>query len=183
MHSRAGSRNFTTPNAYPRPSSILSEPSSGHDEKHRFEPYDAIRSDLPFPPPIGYSNSVLASSIHAIATPAPTLLFAIASDDVAKVNQVLETGDAGPNDKVGPQSALTFTLTNDKLHHKMEIVKALLAFGADPSDLKNSELNLPQRNVALGDERGEAITESPMLDNVDPATRYIQFHTYIFGRC
>jgi hypothetical protein len=183
MHSRAGSRNFTTPDAYPRPSSRLSEPSSGHEEKHRFEPYDAIRSDFPFPPPIGYSKSVPTSSIHAIATPAPTLLFAIASDNVAQVNRVLESGDAGPNDQVGPQSALAFTLTNDKLHHKMEIVKALLAFGADPSDLKNPELNPPQRNVALGDGRGEAITESPVLDNVDPATRYIQFHTYIFGRC
>ncbi|KIM86341.1 hypothetical protein PILCRDRAFT_816275 [Piloderma croceum F 1598] len=172
MHSRAGSRNSTTPDAYPRPSSRLSEPSSGHEEKHRFEPYDAIRSDFPFPPPIGYSKSVPTSSIHAIATPAPTLLFAIASDNVAQVNRVLESGDAGPNDQVGPQSALAFTLTNDKLHHKMEIVKALLAFGADPSDLKNPELNPPQRNVALGDGRGEAITESPVLDNVDPATRY-----------
>ncbi|KIM79757.1 hypothetical protein PILCRDRAFT_98157 [Piloderma croceum F 1598] len=110
--------------------------------------------------------------MHAIATPAPTLLFAIASDDVAQVNRVLESGDAGPNDQVEPQSALAFTLTNDQLHHKMEIVKALLAFGADPSDLKNPELNPPRRNVASGDGRGEAITQSPVLDNVDPATGY-----------
>ncbi|KIM75089.1 hypothetical protein PILCRDRAFT_827659 [Piloderma croceum F 1598] len=63
-------------------------------------PYGTIQSDLPFPPHIGYSTSVLALSIHAIATPAPTLLFAIAGDDVAQVNQVLESGNAEPNDQI-----------------------------------------------------------------------------------
>lgn len=114
--------------------------------------------------------------MHAIATPAPTLLFAIASDDVAQVKRVLESGEAGPNDQVGPQSALAFTLTNDKLQHKTEIVKALLAFGADPSVLKNPEMNPPQRGV-LGMDTDQATSPRPTLpEGMDPATRYLVIH-------
>ncbi|KIK92311.1 hypothetical protein PAXRUDRAFT_147605, partial [Paxillus rubicundulus Ve08.2h10] len=107
--------------------------------------------------------------VHAIATPKPTLLFAIASDDVEQVRQVLESGEAGPNDLVGPQSALAFTLTNDKLAHKQEIVKALLAYGANPSALRN-----PALNPAARAESDELITPPPetTLEGMDPATRY-----------
>jgi hypothetical protein len=114
--------------------------------------------------------------MHAIATPPPTLLFAIASDDVAQVRRVLENGDAGPNDQVGPQSALAFTLTNDKLYHKIEIVKALLAFGADPSALKNPESNPPPRSVMSGHGSPEATTLATTLEGMDPATRYFLVH-------
>ena len=75
---------------------------------------------------------------HAIATPRPTLMFAIASDDVSRVQRVLDNGEANPNDQVGPQSALKFALTNDQLTNRLEIVKTLLAYGADPASLKNS---------------------------------------------
>lgn len=172
LHSRASSRSFTTPDPYRRPSSRLSEPAFDHNDEDRgFGPDDdADRDDLPIAPSsalIGRSTPVAPSSIHAIATPRPTLLFAIASDDVAQVKRVLESGDARPNDQVGPQSALAFTLTNDKLHHKMEIVKTLLAFGADPSVLKKPELNLPPRDISL------SVTPSTtLLDGMDPATRY-----------
>ncbi|KIJ16854.1 hypothetical protein PAXINDRAFT_75169, partial [Paxillus involutus ATCC 200175] len=107
--------------------------------------------------------------VHAIATPKPTLLFAIASDDVEQVRQVLESGEAGPNDSVGPQSALAFTLTNDKLAHKQEIVKALLAYGANPSALRN-----PALNPAARAESDELISPPPetTLEGMDPATRY-----------
>jgi len=75
---------------------------------------------------------------HAIATPRPTLMFAIASDDVSQVQQVLDNGEANPNDQVGPQSALKFALTNDQLTNRLEIVKTLLAYGADPAGLRDS---------------------------------------------
>ncbi|KAF9227571.1 P-loop containing nucleoside triphosphate hydrolase protein [Gyrodon lividus] len=113
--------------------------------------------------------SALAAPVHAIATPRPTLLFAIASDDVEQVRQVLESGEAGPNDRVGPQSALAFTLTNGKLAHKQEIVKALLAYGANPSALRN-----PALNPAAHPEGDEATNPPPetTLEGMDPATRY-----------
>ena len=75
---------------------------------------------------------------HAIATPRPTLMFAIASDDVSEVRRVLDSGEANPNDQVGPQSALKFALTNNQLTNRLDIVKTLLAYGADPTGLKNT---------------------------------------------
>ncbi|KAF9652896.1 P-loop containing nucleoside triphosphate hydrolase protein [Thelephora ganbajun] len=65
-------------------------------------------------------------------------MFAIASDDVSQVQRVLDSGEANPNDQVGPESALKFALTNDQLTNRLEIVKTLLAYGADPAGLKNS---------------------------------------------
>ncbi|KIJ69195.1 hypothetical protein HYDPIDRAFT_80407 [Hydnomerulius pinastri MD-312] len=114
--------------------------------------------------------SALAAPVHAIATPKPTLLFAIASDDVEQVRQVLESGEAGPNDPVGPQSALAFTLTNDKLAHKNEIVKALLAYGANPSALQNPALNPAARPEADGQPSGPPLETT--FEGMDPATRY-----------
>ena len=75
---------------------------------------------------------------HAIATPRPNLMFAIASDDVSQVQRVLDSGEADPNDQVGPQSALKFALTNNQLTNRLEIVKTLLAYGADPAGLRDS---------------------------------------------
>lgn len=114
--------------------------------------------------------SVLAAPVHAIATPKPTLLFAIASDDVDQVRQVLESGEAGPNDSVGPQSALAFTLTNDKLAHKQEIVKALLAYGANPAALQNPTLN-PAPRIEGGDDEPSGPPSETTLEGMDPATR------------
>jgi hypothetical protein len=119
--------------------------------------------------------SVAEAPVHAIAMPKPTLLFAIASDDVNQVRHVLESGEAGPNDQVGPQSALAFTLTNDQLSHKNEIVKALLAYGADPSALRNPGLN-------PSSERGHEDSHSPPAETtpegMDPATRCVVFSTF-----
>lgn len=116
--------------------------------------------------------SVLAAPVHAIATPKPNLLFAIASDDVDQVRQVLENGEAGPNDSVGPQSALAFTLTNDKLAHKQEIVKTLLAYGANPSALRNPTLNPAPR--AEGDDESSSLPPETTLEGMDPATRLLE---------
>ncbi|EGN95763.1 hypothetical protein SERLA73DRAFT_113458 [Serpula lacrymans var. lacrymans S7.3] len=96
-------------------------------------------------------------------------MFAIASDDVEQVRQVLESGDAGPNDQVGPQSALAFTLTNDRIINKVDIIKALLSYGADPGALKNPDFNPPQH----GTEAAPLNTpHATTLDGMDPATRY-----------
>ncbi|KAJ6501921.1 P-loop containing nucleoside triphosphate hydrolase protein [Mycena sanguinolenta] len=66
------------------------------------------------------------------ATPRPTLLFAIASDDPEAVRRVLEAGEAHATDTAGPagESALQFTLANKQLSKRLEIARVLLAFGA-----------------------------------------------------
>ena len=93
-------------------------------------------------------------------------MFAIASDDVEQVQQVLESGDADPNDCLGPQSALAFTLTNDKLTKKLDIVKTLLAYGADPATAKKLE---PSCNPPA---EGQTPQASTVIDGIDLATRY-----------
>lgn len=184
-----GSENHTTST---RHSHLLSRLSEAHtdfdydvededeDEDDRASVYDyTIRRSISIPhsAPMSRPVSVLRSPSYSIATPRPTLLFAIASDDVAQVRKVLESGDAGPNDLVGPQSALAFTLTNDQLKNKMDIVKVLLAFGADPSVLRNPELNPPRHRMGSdGEDMGVAQPCTPppatMLDGMDPAMRY-----------
>ncbi|TFK61003.1 P-loop containing nucleoside triphosphate hydrolase protein [Pluteus cervinus] len=108
-------------------------------------------------------------------------MFAIASDDVDQVKQVLESGDAGPNDTVGPQSALEFVLTNDRLTNKMEIVKTLLAYGADPAPIVKKMGRAPTSANASTSAGLSAPSQSPALvssqvldalDALDPATRY-----------
>lgn len=167
-----GSRDFSQPlHSQPRRLSTLSlvhnDEEDDVDECNR-----TIRRSVSGLPP--RSSSVLEAPVHAIATPKPTLLFAIASDDVNEVRQVLESGEAGPNDQVGPQSALAFTLTNDKLSHKNEIVKALLAYGADPSALRNPELNPSAQASSKGSEDVPGSHSQPgetTPEGMDPATR------------
>ncbi|EPQ57962.1 P-loop containing nucleoside triphosphate hydrolase protein [Gloeophyllum trabeum ATCC 11539] len=98
-------------------------------------------------------------------------MFAIASDDVEEVRRVLESGEAEPNAQVGPQSALAFTLTNDRLKNKIGIVKELLAHGADPAALRNPDSNPPE---ALTQDQVSLLSPPPSttLDGMDPATRY-----------
>ncbi|KAK0195434.1 P-loop containing nucleoside triphosphate hydrolase protein [Armillaria mellea] len=98
-------------------------------------------------------------------------MFAIASDNVQQVRQVLERGEANPNDNAGPQSALAFAITNDQLSHRLEIVKTLLAFGADTASL-HKEPGSPRPSDA----------KSPVsaLDQMDPATRYYVSRTDAF---
>lgn len=141
-------------------------------------------------PSVSRRSSIMVPAMHAIATPKPTLFFAIASDKVDEVRKVLESGHAGPNEAIGPQSALEFALTNDQLTHKMEIVKLLLAFGANPSVARNqtakhrptdtdSQPAAPTESKS-GDttEVAPEVTPSPavkatILDAVDEATRYV----------
>lgn len=111
-------------------------------------------------------------------------MFAIASDDVEQVKQALENGDSGPNDTVGPQSALEFVLTNDKLTKKMEIVKTLLAYGADPAPIVKRMEEVAQHGEAEGavPSASQSARGTPsslplsvvrdLVDELDPATRY-----------
>lgn len=159
---------------YERPFSRFSEPSFGFDDDDDEQDdtnYDrTIRRTLPVLPhtaPITRPASTVRPPMYAIATPKPTLMFAIASDNVEQVRQVLESGDAGPNDPVGPQSALTFALTNDQLTHKMDIVKTLLAFGADPTVLTKNA-----KEASASGESGDGIKTPPdLMATMDPATK------------
>ena len=105
-------------------------------------------------------------------TPERSLIFAIASDNAGSVRRVLEHGHADPNGSIGPQSALAFALTNERLAHKLDIVKALLSHGANPAALRNPELNPPHRDVAAAE---DVMLLSPppttTLEAMDPATR------------
>ncbi|RXW14370.1 hypothetical protein EST38_g11489, partial [Candolleomyces aberdarensis] len=120
------------------------------------------------------------ASIHSIATPKPTLMFAIASDDVEEVRRVLENGDANPNEAVGPQSALQFALTNDQLTNKLDIVKTLLAFGADPKQLKGQpqqqrdtqEQEMKEESAGEGGSVEAKTQQTSLMEGMDPATRY-----------
>ena len=89
-------------------------------------------------------------------------MFAIASDNVEQVRSVLESGEANPNESVGPQAALAFALSNENLSNKLEIVKTLLAFGADPNVVKD------EQQTAEGETSGE---EAPPKNTLDPATK------------
>ncbi|KAF8969660.1 hypothetical protein BDZ97DRAFT_1794504 [Flammula alnicola] len=145
---------------YSRPSSRLSEPFYEHEDDDSEDTIRTIRRPIPAAP-------------HTAPTPKPNLMFAIASDDVEQVRQVLASGIAGPNDSVGPQSALEFTLTNDKLSNKLDIVKALLAYGADPTVAKKVEVRAPaHQEEGDAQQSEEPLPPRTLLDEMDPATRY-----------
>lgn len=168
-----------------RPSSRLSEPfyeDSEEPDTIRFirDPFDEIiRRPVPTAPhtaPVTRAPSTMPPSLFAVDPPKPTLMFAIASDDVNQVRQVLESGDASPNDAVGPQSALAFTLTNDKLANKLEIVKTLLAYGADPKVAKT--IQVPTQPPLDDDDPQQLLSQEAqsartLMDIVDPATKYL----------
>ncbi|KAL4263752.1 AAA+ ATPase domain-containing protein [Pleurotus pulmonarius] len=119
----------------------------------------------------------IMDSPHAIGTPSPNLIFAIASDDVDQVRQALTHGDTNPNERLGPQSALAFTVTNDALENKLSIVKTLLAHGADPRGLEQEVQKTGSRRGSKDEsydssESTAASTETGGLEQLDPATRY-----------
>jgi hypothetical protein len=205
---RRSSVSFAAPDEHPRAPSQLSEPAIRpiyEEEDHhdtyevydQYPEYDNNNSDshnqtyrrticspsLPTPPPSAPgSQPPSRPTYHAVSAPEPTLMFAIASDDVAEVRRVLETGDAGPNDVVGPQTALEFALTNNQLANKMDIVKTLLAYGADPRGAK--QFNGAQRRASVmmedlisGNVPGDVREPPPhnavasLMDEIDPALK------------
>lgn len=76
-----------------------------------------------------------STAASATASSAQHLFFALASDSPTHVSKLLNSGQADANDTAGPNDlpALVFSLANDQLKNKTEIVKTLLAHGADPS--------------------------------------------------
>ena len=169
-------------NSY-RLSSNFLEPSFDLDDDNGMDTnYDhTIRRPLPIiqnTSPASRNASVTRPPMYAIATPPPTLMFAIASDNVDQVRQVLENGDSGPNDLVGPQSALAFALTSHQLAHKIDIVKTLLAYGADPAVLKKEDLRQPP---GAQDDDATLPHSNPLMDTMDPATK-LQFYSCIVNR-
>ncbi|KAF8582296.1 P-loop containing nucleoside triphosphate hydrolase protein [Ramaria rubella] len=101
-------------------------------------------------------------------SPRPQLLFAIASDQPTEVERLLSTGMASANETTGSGTGLLeFTVSNEGLKHKTEIVKVLLKYGADPNALKRDD-NLedpkePQRSLVLN---------KKMEEGMNPALKY-----------
>lgn len=87
---------------------------------------------------------------------------------------MLENGDAGPNDAVGPQSALQFALTNDQLVNRLEIVKTLLAYGADPRDIMAAGAGT-DKGGEVGEDGDTKAKGKTMLEEMDPATRHASY--------
>ncbi|PPQ84066.1 hypothetical protein CVT25_003669 [Psilocybe cyanescens] len=165
---------------YSRPSSRLSErfieddedDDTGHFSQN--DPYgETIRRPIPIAP---HTAPAFYPPTYAIETPKPTLMFAIASDNVDEVRRVLDAGEADPNETVGPQSALMFALTNDKLSNRLDIVKTLLAYGADPTAAKNVAAPHSSSEGQEEEEEGESQASEhlskTLMDEIDPATRY-----------
>lgn len=70
----------------------------------------------------------------------PQLLFAIASDKPEMVENLLASGQSFVNEMADSGTdLLSFTVSNENLKHKTEIVKTLLKYGADPAVLTRHE--------------------------------------------
>jgi hypothetical protein len=103
----------------------------------------------------------------ATTSSAPHLFFALASDSPAQVSNILNSGQANPNDTAGPNDlpALVFSLTNDQLRHKTEIVKTLLSHGADPSVVQH--LVPPRAEGSLSESNDtEDMEDSPLAQKL-----------------
>lgn len=172
-HTRKGSRSSVVSRRqslierFARPDSRASEPILYEEDEEDTlrvpRPVSSLAHTVPMSP-------VPPSPIHAIATPRPTLLFALASDNIDEVQRVLSSGEAGPNDDVGPQSALAFTLTARQLKHRQEMVKLLLAHGADPAAVKQIHPSRPASAAGSHEDSSEPLPDP--LEELDHATKY-----------
>ena len=119
------------------------------------------------------SSPPLTTLSHGSSASRPHLFFALASDSPTQVEKLLSSGQANANDTAGPQDlpALIFSLTNDQLLHKTEIVKTLLSHGADPSTVEHLVL-------CADEERGDG-EESSLVGEIqkamNPAIRCVPF--------
>ncbi|CAE6540386.1 unnamed protein product [Rhizoctonia solani] len=110
-----------------------------------------------------------ALSAHStISQTKPLLFFAIAKNSAQEVERLLQDGEVKPNDKAGPEDlpALAFTLANEQLSDKTQIVKSLLSHGADPSSVLH-------RTTGSGqfDDADLALT-TRIEQGMNPAIRY-----------
>jgi hypothetical protein len=114
------------------------------------------------------SAAVLSHTPSPDPSPRPELLFAIASDQPAEVERLLSTGKASANETTGSGAGvLEFTVANEGLKNKTEIVKTLLKYGADPDSLR--------RDVPGNDEQARSVHQSPALakkmESMNPALK------------
>ena len=104
-------------------------------------------------------------------SPRPDLLFAIASDQPAEVERLLSTGKASANETTGSGAGvLEFTVTNEGLKNKTEIVKTLLKYGADPDFLKRDALGNDDEQ-AEGSEQSSGLVKK--MENMNPALKWV----------
>ncbi|KAL0946488.1 hypothetical protein HGRIS_012706 [Hohenbuehelia grisea] len=152
----------------PLPLTLQSPPPGARRLSRAAQPASFASTPPGHAPSHRHTSSSLDSP-HAVATPSPSLLFAIASDNPAAVRDVLEHGGASPNEGLGPQSALAFAATNARLENRLEIVKVLLAYGADPRSLpkgKSGEEDKGKGSMVRDERDSEVVTE------MDAATKY-----------
>lgn len=179
------------------PSAPKAQPASCATSK----PASPVHSPLSLPSStISLRSSILARSpLRANATPPtprPDLLFAIAADDPDAVRRVLADGATDVNESIGPQSALSFAMTNKSLKKRVEIVKTLLAFGANLRKIREDGHN-PGRHVdgievgnpeiAKQDEGQGVQTTEPERDehaaamkDMDLVTRYAEAENLLY---
>lgn len=92
------------------------------------------------------------------------------------MSKLLSTGQADANDTAGPFDlpALVFSLSNDQLVNKTEMVKTLLAHGADPSVVEHLVPPRPSSRTFAPDP--DEPDESPLAEKIrssmNPAIRY-----------
>lgn len=127
-------------------------------------------------PAASHSPSTAVSTMSS----APHLFFALASDSPFQVSNILTLGQANPNDTAGPDDlpALVFSLTNDRLKNKTEIVKTLLSHGADPSVVQHL---VPPRGEGADSHSTdlEDTDDSPLAQklrgSINPAIEYVAY--------
>jgi hypothetical protein len=132
-------------------SNAMASPSPSVVSRSSMRPRSAMSSRPPATPPLPINK--------------PKLFFAIASSQPEEVARLLATGEASPNETVGPQDihALAFALDSMKhgdpadLPKKEEIVTTLLSYGADPH--------------VIGDASKRASTESTGAGDINPFVR------------
>ncbi|KAG8736005.1 hypothetical protein FRC10_009888 [Ceratobasidium sp. 414] len=113
-------------------------------------------------------GSPALSAQSAISQTKPLLFFAIAKNSAQEVERLLQEGEVQPNDKAGPEDlpALAFTLANEQLSDKTQIVKSLLSHGADPA----SVLHRKSGSGVIDD--AELALSSRIEQGINPAIRY-----------
>lgn len=92
------------------------------------------------------------------------------------MSKLLSTGQADANDTAGPFDlpALVFSLSNEQLVNKTEMVKTLLAHGADPSAVEHL-VPLSRDSIQKIDLADEEPDDSPLAvkirESMNPAIR------------
>jgi hypothetical protein len=88
------------------------------------------------------------------------------------VARILANGEAHPDDRAGPDDlpALVFSLANDQLKNKTEIVKTLLSHGADPSVVEHL-VSLDEADEQQDSSFSEFPLSQKIKEGMNPAIR------------